>query len=268
MAVSYLEHGLNLIGPKAPAEVRARYLDSIGNACLSCHQIEKAIGRLQEAAQIYRDLGWYEDWAREEYNLANACCDSAQNQAPHRWEGAVRHYRNALQMRTKDRNPMRYAATMQNLGTAYRELPAGDRAANVRAALSCYRAAFQVYAGAHLFEKCADLHNNFGNAYACLIDKPERQCRNLRRAIRHFSLALRVRNKTGRPCDYAVTQFNCGQAYMRLISCEPTGTVQLAAECFHEAFDGFRLCGDVPHAEMAQERLASLSRRYPEAGPP
>jgi tetratricopeptide (TPR) repeat protein len=188
------------------------------------------------------------------------CCELAETGDPSMWEQAVRHYSSALCVRTEKVDPVRFAATAHNLGTAYRELPSGDRAANLRNAIGCYCTAFRVYIGAHLAEKCADLHNNLGNAYLNLPDPPAAPCKNIRRALRHYALALRVRTKKNRPCDYAVTQFNRGQGYLLLAACDCVGNVQPAATCFREALDGFLLCGDGTNAEMVTRRLADLER--------
>jgi tetratricopeptide (TPR) repeat protein len=174
------------------------------------------------------------------------------------WEKAILHYLSALRVRTEKEDPVRFAATAQNLGTAYRELPGGARSANLRKAIGCYSAAFRAYIGAHQGEKCANLHNNLGNAYLKLPDRPGALCRNVRRALRHFELALRVRNKADRPCDYGVTQFNRGQGYLLLAACDSSGNVQPAAVCFREALDGFRRCGDAVNAEMVKRRLEAL----------
>jgi tetratricopeptide (TPR) repeat protein len=259
LAISYFEHALSLIGSHGPAAVRARYLDSLGNAYLAAHQPTRAVQHLEEAAQIYQHLGLPDDWARQEYNLGNACCDLAETGVPDMWERAAEHYQNALRVRTERYDPLHFAATMQNLGTVYRELSTGNRATNVRKAIGCYCAAFRVYAAAHLGDKCADLHNNIGNAYLNLSASEEPRCRNFRRALRHFAQALRVRNKLDRPRDYAVTQFNRGQAFLLLAGCEESGDVRPAAECFREALDTFLCSKDAPHAEMAKRRLEGLA---------
>jgi tetratricopeptide (TPR) repeat protein len=260
LSIAYFERALGLVRTGGPEAVRAKYLDSLGNARLADHHPAAAVPPLEEAARIYQNRGLREDWARTEYNLGNVCCELAETGAPSMWEKAVRHYLSALRVRTEKSDAMRFAATVQNLGTAYRELPSGNRAANLRKAIGCYCAAFRVYTGAHMADKCADLHNNLGNAYLNLPDPPEASCKNIRRALRHYALALRVRTKIDRPHDYAVTQFNCGQGYLLLAACGSSESVQPAATCFRESLDVFLLCGDGTNTEMVAHRLEALDR--------
>jgi tetratricopeptide (TPR) repeat protein len=262
LAIPYLMRAVSLIGTTGPATLRAKYLDSLGNVYLANHQPEEAILRLEEAARMYRGLGLEDEWAREQYNLGNACCDLPKVEAPEKWARAVQHYRNALQVRTRQHDPLRFAATMQNLGTAYRELPSPDRNFNVRRAIDCYCAAMRIYAHAQLREKCAALQNNLGNAYLCLSAGPVTTRKYVHRAVRYFAKSLEIRSKNQRPCDYAVTQFNRGQGYLRLAAIEPGDGLRQAAECLQEAVEGFILCGNSAHAEIARAQL-SLFAPFP-----
>ena len=212
VSISYLQHAVASIGPAGPPRIRAEYLDSLGNACLGDHRPEAAIPYLTEAAELYATLGLVDEWAREQYNLGNAFCDIPQSDAPRKWQLAVEYYRQALTVRTRERDPVRYAATVQNLGTAYRELPDGDHASNVRAAIGYYGRAIRVYQHDSFPAQHAALHNNLGNAYLCLPGSTDATRRNIRRALLHFERALEIRQRDRRPCDYAATQFNRGQA--------------------------------------------------------
>lgn len=265
IAVAYLERALSCIGAGSAPSVRVTYLDSLGNAYLRDSQPGAAIPVLREAAQLYAKLGLTDDWAREEYNLGNAFCDLGEAETPDKWQSAVGHYRNALKVRTKERDPARYAATLQNLGTAYRELAGGDRAANVRAAIGCYRGAMRVYDRANFPAEQAALHNNLGNSYLSLPGSQESRRRNVRRALRHFQRALQFRNRAERPRDYAITQFNCGQAYLKQAELDPGAGFEQAANCLREAVEGFLACRDPERAAAASAELArieSLIRRH------
>ena len=258
LALAYFKRAVSLVGTGGPAALRAKFLDSLGNAYLANHQPEEAIPCLEEAASLYRLLGLEDEWAREQYNLGNACCDLSEAEAPEKWAKAVQYYENALQVRTRRHNPLCFAATMQNLGTAYRELPGLDRNCNVRRAIQCYYAAMRVYMHAGLREKCAALQNNLGNAYLCLSTESAAPRKYVRRAIHYFGKALTIRSKSHSPCDYAVTQFNRGQGYLRLAKIEPGDWLWQATRCFQEAVEGFILCGDPTHAEIARAQLSLL----------
>jgi tetratricopeptide (TPR) repeat protein len=263
MAIAYLERALSIVGEAGSAELRSRYLDSLGGVLSANGQKARALSALEECARSFLRLGRPAEWARTEFNIGNVCCDLAGAGDPSLWEAAIRHYTNALSVRQERADPSRFAATTQNLGTAYRESHGEDRNNNLRLAIRCYTSAFRVYAGMHLPAKCADLHNNLGNVFLELPSPPGAACKNVRRAIRQFALALRARTKLGRPCDYAVTQFNRGQAYLRLAACDTVEDTLSAATCFREAVDGFVLCGDSSRAGMARRCLIALLPQDP-----
>jgi tetratricopeptide (TPR) repeat protein len=264
MAISYLRQALSLAGP-APSPLRSRYLDSLGNLYLHDRQPAAAMPFLQEAAAIYRKLGRLGEWAREEYNLGNACCDMPLSQMPQKWQQAVVHYRHALAIRTREHDPIHHAATLQNLGTAYRELACGDRAVNVRMAIACYLGALRIYKRADFPAKYGGLHNNLGNAYLSLPGPPPAVRRNLRRALVHFNRALQIRSRASKPYDYAATQFNRGQAYLKRAQFDPAD-LKKAVSCFREARECFLLCQDATMAALAKSGLERIGARVARQG--
>ena len=158
-------------------------------------------------------------------------------------------------------DPICYAATQENLGTAYRELPTGDKAVNVRKAILCYRQALQVYTLARFPLKNAGLHNNLGNAYVSLPCSDSSSVRrNMHRALRHYERAARVRTKSSFPGDYAVIQFNRGSAFLRLAWEErtPQHSLRGALVCFREAGDCFAACGQAARAQLAWKQAQAV----------
>lgn len=240
LAMVYLRHALSLAGDDSASALRARALDTLGNLYERAGRAEDAITSHLAAAALYRQRGELEDWAREEFNLGNACSGLE------RWAEAILHYQRALEVRTREYHPVRYAATLENLGAAWRQLP-GDRAANVRKALECYRGALRVYTPAVFPLQNAGLHNNIGNAWLSLDG-----ARNARRALRHFNRALALRAPRG--ADYAATQYNRGHAFLRL------GEPRAAAGCFREASAAWTACGRTAQAKMALSQLERLER--------
>lgn len=258
LAAAYFERGIEILGPEAPLDRLAAGLEALGRTLISNGELGRALTVLERIASLYRRMDSAKEWARAEYNLGNLCCDLAAGGARLRWEEAVRHYQNALTVRTEQADPAHFASTAQNLGTAYREMPGAGHEENVRRAIAWYYAAFRACFRAHLPQKRADLHNNLGNAFLDLATSTHSAGKNANRAIGHFTRALRLRNKTDRPCDYAVTQFNLGQSFLRLAGSHPAESARRAAACFHEALDGFLLCGDTGHADLARKRLAEV----------
>jgi tetratricopeptide (TPR) repeat protein len=151
-----------------------------------------------------------------------------------RWAEAVLHYRRALEVRTWERDPRGWAATLQNLGAACRQ--AGD----CRGAIGCYRFALRVFTAARNPARYAALHNNIGNAYLSMPGT-----RNAQRALRHLERALAFRTRAAAPADYAVTQLNRGTAFARL------QLPALASASFREAHECFAASGQKERAALA-----------------
>eukprot|EP00168_Porphyra_purpurea_P020914 TRINITY_DN9008_c0_g1_i1.p1 TRINITY_DN9008_c0_g1~~TRINITY_DN9008_c0_g1_i1.p1 ORF type:complete len:104 (-),score=29.19 TRINITY_DN9008_c0_g1_i1:33-344(-) len=59
-------------------------------------------------------------------------------------EEALACYRRALEVRTRQAAPLKWAATQHALAAVYRRRLAGDKAANVEEALACLRRALEV----------------------------------------------------------------------------------------------------------------------------
>jgi tetratricopeptide (TPR) repeat protein len=215
------------------------------------------IDRAERAAAMYRIQGKLDDWAREQYNLGNAWCQVPESTFPAKWEKAIEHYEQALAIRTRQKNPLRHAATLENLGTAYRELKSGNRIPNICKAIRCFHQAMRAVPAAAGAKKRADLRNNLGNAYASLAAEDHERVRNATRALRHFGRALAVRTKNEWPYDYAVTQFNAGNACIQLAlgGVATEQSLLKARHCFEEARDGFVQYGKEGLANMARRRL-------------
>ena len=94
--------------------------------------------------------------------------------------------------------------TQHNLGTAYSDLPAGDRQANLERAIACYEAALEVRTREAFPVDWAMTQNNLGNAYSNL-PAGDRQA-NLERAIACYEAALQVQTREAFPVDWAMTQ--------------------------------------------------------------
>jgi tetratricopeptide (TPR) repeat protein len=243
LAIEYLRHALSLSNGPAASALRARVLDTLGNLYGRTGRSEEAAECHAGAAALYRGRGELEDWARAEFNLGNVCCELE------KWAEAITHYEHALEVRTRDCQPARYAATLDNLGTAWRQLPSGDRSGNILKALDCYRRALRVYTAAVFPVQNASLHNNIGNAWLSLEGQ-----RNARRALRHLNRSLALRAPTGH--EYAATQFNRGQAFLRL------GDQVAAAGCFREACACWTTCNQTSHAEMALRQLERIEAMH------
>lgn len=242
----------------APDLTRARILEALGNVLSDPgreRRVDGAIVCFERAAQIYLDERKFVDWARVENNLGLAYCELPES-SPDKWARAVEELEKALLIRTAGSAPRACAATLQNLGTAYRMLP-GDRARHVRKAIVCYRCAFRIYESLACVKNIAAVHNNLGNAFLSMLEPdPARRRRRLEAAVRHFDRALRVRTRDSGPYDYAVTQMNRGQALAELAG-NRAGANNQAAACFREALECFEIC----HCSEASTAARTLLER-------
>jgi tetratricopeptide (TPR) repeat protein len=265
MAEEYLRRALSLVGTSAEPLLRAKILDALGNTLVESRKgpqtarLREAIAYHQEAAAIYGSSGLPDEWAREEYNQANMWCDLPESQFPEKWTKAVRCYENALRVRTKEKGPKRYAATIMNLGTALRQLRLGDKAANVLKAIRCYHAALRICTLEASPTRFANLSNNLGNA--CLTYPTARESsrkRHVRYALRHFGQALEVWTRAEHPYSYALAQYNRARAYLQLA--DSPESVEKALGCLTDAHESALSCG---HAEIARLAKAQVERMVP-----
>lgn len=262
VAVEYLRQALSLTASSEDSLFCAGILDALGNSYVCSRQLPKkarleaALDCHRAAAALYRSRDMLDDWAREEYNQGNAWCELPEEDCPDKWHQAILHYEQALQVRTRDKDPMRCAATLQNLGTAYRRLKTGDKATNVMKAAQCYRRALAICDLASFPVQHAALCNNLANAYLSLAMHDEKiRHRCARHALKRLDRALGVRTRAEYPVDYAVTQYNRGQAFLLLTAQDPQDCFLKAVACFQEAHDCFLLCGQAKSAKTARQQV-------------
>jgi tetratricopeptide (TPR) repeat protein len=245
---------LNLLGivylKSATLPTKARMLTAI-----ECHQ---------KAAAIYFERGAFAEWARMQYNLGNTCCELPNDEFPDKWEDAISHYEQALLFRTRHADRDAWVATLENLGTAYRQRLRGDKSANIRTAIGCYRRALHLCTVKNAPAHWAALHNNLGNAYMSMpFAEKSTGCSYARHAIRHFDLALTVRTRELNVFDYGVTRLNRGQACLQLGLAGSPAWLKEALQCLREAHVIFLGHGGDMEAQLAEKslRLASEALR-------
>jgi tetratricopeptide (TPR) repeat protein len=225
----------------------------------------------EEAAKLYFSQSRFDAWARLQFNLGNTWCEISEHDYPDKWEQAIAHYERALMFRTEETDAHGFAVTMENLGSAYRERKQGDKAANVRKAIRCYRRAARVCGMDAAPGLWAGLQNNLGNAYLSLPARgPAAETALARRAILHFDLALRVRTLERSRLDYGITQLNRGQAYLRLGLAESAAELAESARAFREAQGALLQAGRSSEAEMAargSQLAAQALNEFPQPQP-
>ena len=149
-------------------------------------------------------------------NLGNALQTlGAREDGTQRLEQAVDAYRAALEVTTRERVPLQWAATQNNLGTALKTLGAReDGTQRLEQAVDAYRAALGHYARARPLD-WAMTQNNLGTALRTLGER-EDGTQRLEQAVDAYRAALEVRTRERVPLQWAVTQNNLGNALWTL----------------------------------------------------
>ncbi|MEM7813268.1 MAG: tetratricopeptide repeat protein, partial [Planctomycetota bacterium] len=106
---------------------------------------------------------------------------------------------------------VKWAGTQNNLGLAWRNIPTGDRGANLDKAIAAFESALEVYTRAAHPVDWAMTQNNLGTAWSDMPtgDRGE----NFGKAIAAYASALEVYTRTSHPVEWAVTQNNLGVAW-------------------------------------------------------
>ncbi|WP_244293077.1 tetratricopeptide repeat protein [Stappia sp. TSB10P1A] len=230
-----------------------RLLDAAIEQDLLRRDADSAAARLVRKAEIERPEGaslfdhlravqddWYERGRDKELNLdlgvAIALAVLGTREAgTSRLEQAVEAFRLALEERTRERVPLDWAMTQNNLGNALQELGTreGDPA-RLEQAATAYRLALEEWTRERVPLQWAMMQNNLGAALAEL-GRREAGTSRLEEAVAAFRLALEERTRKRAPLDWAATQNNLGNALQVL------GTREAGTERLEEAVEAYRL---------------------------
>ncbi|OLT64938.1 MULTISPECIES: CHAT domain-containing tetratricopeptide repeat protein [Moorena] len=148
-------------------------------------------------------------------------------------EIAIACYQSALEIRTRETFPEKWAMTQHNLGLAYCNRIKGEKAQNLENAIACYQSAKEVRTRETFPEKWAMTQHNLGNAYSDRITGPKAQ--NLEQAIACYQSAKEVYTRETFPEKWAMTQNNLGIAYYDRIRGEKAQNLEDAIACYQLA---------------------------------
>ena len=151
---------------------------------------------------------------------------------------AIEAYEEALKVYTRDRFPMQYGGTQNNLGTAYVTLAGVEaKAENSKRAIEAYEEALKVYTRDRFPMDYGMTQNNLSTAYSTL-GEVEAKAENSKRAIEACEEALKVYTRDRFPMDYGMTQNNLGTAYRTLAEVkEKTENCKRAIEAYDKALE-------------------------------
>ena len=145
---------------------------------------------------------------------------------PHSLGKAIAAYRAALQVRTRERVPLDWAMTQNNLGNALARFGAREEGtALLEEAVAAYRAAMEVYTRERVPLDWATTQNNLGNTLSILGERQEGTAR-LEEAVLAYRATLEMRTRERVPLDWATTQNNLGNT-LAILGAREEGTVLL-----------------------------------------
>ncbi|MGK7874829.1 MAG: CHAT domain-containing protein [Xenococcaceae cyanobacterium] len=170
--------------------------------------------------------------AADIYNFSNRIGEFPLNK-PVCMEIALAGYQIALTVYTRERFPVQWAMTQNNLGNAYGDRIAGERRENLELAIACYREALKERTREHFPVDWAMTQYNLGIAYGDRIAGERKE--NLELAIACYREALKERTRDRFPVQWAMTQYNLGNAYRNRIGGERRENIEQAIACYSSA---------------------------------
>lgn len=153
-------------------------------------------------------------------------------------EKAITSFEQALQVRTRESNPIDWVMTQNNLGAAYNYRVFGESAENQEKAITSFESALQVITPDAFPRLWASTQNNLGVMYVHRISGESAE--NQKKAITSFESALQVYTPETLPILWAETQMNLGTAYhTRISGSEKTENSEKAIEAYEQALKVF-----------------------------
>ena len=150
-------------------------------------------------------------------------------------ERAVVIYRGVLEQKSRDRAPLDWASTQNNLGAVLSILGGREVGTDRLAqAVDAYRLALEEWTRDRVPFDWATTQNNLGNALSSLGER-ERGTQYLEQAVDAYRLALEERSRDRVPLYWATTQNNLGTVLMSL------GERETGTDLLKQAVDAYRL---------------------------
>lgn len=157
------------------------------------------------------------DWAQAQTMLGHALISLGElEEGPVQVEEAVKAFRAALEVHTRELHSLHWAKSQNNLGTALRTLADQKKGtAHLKEAIEAFRAALLVYTCDECPDHWAMVQTNLGNALTDLGNREEGTA-HLEEAVSVLREVLQVRTREGLRAAWAKTQHYLGDALRNL----------------------------------------------------
>jgi tetratricopeptide (TPR) repeat protein len=190
----------------------------------------KAIEAYRNAGAIYKTIGDLVKYGRTRYDASTAyasrydsCGDFVDIKQ------AVETALEALSIFKKETYPIDYASSQNYLGNAYAALLYKEQdAAYFDLAVAAYQAAAEVYCegedypfwSGRIKHNIGELHRKY--AASAIVTDDSQRAEYLKRAIKYFDDAVKLRTAGDYPTYYCITLLQEGRAYLELARLEPS----------------------------------------------
>ena len=197
----------------------------IGNIASAKIQLEQSISLYYQALEKISPTQAPDTYSMIQGNLGAAYGDLARydvtpDAQASALQQSIQAYEEALRYRDKEREPLKYAATQNNLGTTYwhlaQQVSTKDIAANyLHSAIAAYVEAMTHYYSQGDALNWAMIQNNLGTAYWNLAQYEQTESW-LQLAVGAYQDALKYRKRDNLPAACAATQNNLATAFWHL----------------------------------------------------
>ena len=167
------------------------------------------------------------------HNFAKAYMKRINGKKAENLEEAIKYFKAALKIWTRDKFPQGWAKTISNIGEAYRNRINEKKAENLEKAIRYHQVALKVYNNCQDFtEQWADIKMNLGNAYLDRICGERAE--NIETAINCYEEALKVITREKWSEKWAMIQLNLGSAYFYRLRKNSVENLRVAI-CYYNA---------------------------------
>jgi CHAT domain-containing protein len=228
----------------------------------AAQNIEASINASLTAQRLFGELGDTRDQARAANNLGHELGLRVLGTSFDNLQCSVQHYRVALALHRQSSSPFEIAQTEQNLGATlsgiaaqFSERPARERNAEMEEAIHHLKNSLHIRTRAQYPFHWAMTCSMLARAYAHRLEGNAET--NIEEAIRLFDEALGVSElRSGSPMKWLELKANQGDAYFRRVRGDHRTNVEMAADCYRIAAEGFEAGGLVEPAVRARTGLA------------
>jgi tetratricopeptide (TPR) repeat protein len=219
------ENSLWALAPPKPGGQSPWLVEAAGQ-CQE-HECESCIAALLQASQA-EPMNY-----AIHFQMGVCCSGGCRSHSQTSAEIALSHLRVALTLVDLCQQPKERAQILSAMGNTWLFSTQEPAKVRLRAAISCFQEAAQIYRRVGDLEAWARDEFNLGNSYCELPDDADPG--KWEEAVSHYQRALQIRTRVSDPVCYAATLENLGTAYRQLSSGDKAANFRKAILCYRKA---------------------------------